>query len=87
MVQYMMQWQYKTCIASSNPSDTCNGETGKVEVWRNASKGPFGLDLRMPGINNAHYWTTSSSIIIPDGRKMNVLPVPVIEVQGVQPTK
>jgi hypothetical protein len=87
MVQYMLQWQYKTCVASSNPADTCNGESGKVEDWLNATKGPFGIDLRMPGINNAHFWTTSSSIIIPDGRKMNVLPVPVIEVQGVQPNK
>jgi hypothetical protein len=87
MVQYMMQWQYKTCVKSPNPSDSCNGVSGKVEAWLNASQGPFGLDLRMPGINNAHYWTTSGSLIVPDGRKMNVLPVPVIEVQGVQPTK
>lgn len=56
-----------------------------LEIWVDQVDGPHGLDLRYPGIGNAHYWTTSNSILTPDGRAMDVLPVPVIEVQGIQP--
>ncbi len=87
MVEWYMKWQTRVCRKDPNedPNNTCKGQPKMIEAWVWHDDGPNGLDLRMPGIGNGHYWTSSGSILVPDGRQMNVLPVPVIEVQGVQP--
>jgi hypothetical protein len=87
VVDWYMRWKERRCRADpdENPNNVCKGQSEMIEYWIDRQIGPHGLDLRSPGIGNDHYWTSSNSILTPDGRKMDVLPVPVIEVQGVQP--
>lgn len=87
VVDWYMRWKERRCKPDpdENPNNQCKGQSKMLEYWVAHEDGPHGLDLRMPDIGNAHYWTSSNSILTPDGRKMDVLPVPVIEVQGIQP--
>lgn len=87
IVEWNMRWKVRHCRPDpdENPINTCKGQSKMIEFWIGHEDGPHGLDLRHPDIGNAHYWTSSNSILTPDGRKMDVLPVPVIEVQGIQP--
>lgn len=87
VVDWSMNWKQRGCKPDpdKNPANTCKGQPKMIEYWVTHQDGPHGIDLRMPEIGNAHYWTSSNSIVTPDGRHMDVLPVPVIEVQGVQP--
>lgn len=87
IVEWYMRWKERRCRADANddPNNVCKGQPKMIEYWIGHEDGPHGLDLRMPGIGNAHYWSSSQSILTPDGRRLDVLPVPVIEVQGVQP--
>lgn len=87
VVDWYMRWKERMCRQDpdENPDNVCKGQSEMIEYWIDRQIGPHGLDLRSPGIGNDHYWTSSKSIVTPDGRQMDVLPVPVIEVQGIQP--
>ena len=77
-------YRWTECHPTGNNGDICNGERGYATErhveWRpEADDGT--ADLRNYG--GAHFYADSTLIQIPDGRIANVLPVPVIEVQGV----
>lgn len=84
VVEWKENWERRIeeCVFTGNPSDVCKGQpSSRVDVsW--VAEGRAGtVDLRYYG--SPHFWTDSTLIQTPWGEKKNVLPVPVIEVQGV----
>ncbi|CAG0990733.1 hypothetical protein GPROT1_02987 [Gammaproteobacteria bacterium] len=88
VIDWRMTWEHafrwSDCRRTNNSTDWCDGQKGYETVshveWRGESDDGT-ADLRNYGA--PHFYADSTLIRIPDGRVMNVLPVPVIEVQGV----
>ncbi len=87
VVDWQMSWERRvrwyTCEAGDK-DDTCDGEARRREQWHerwDPGSDAGTADLRTYG--RPHFYADSTKIIVPDGRTMHVLPVPVIEVQGV----
>ena len=77
-------YRWTECRRTGNKNDRCDGQSGYAPEqhveWR--PEGDDGTaDLRNYGA--AHFYADSTLLQIPDSRVLNVLPVPVIEVQGV----
>lgn len=84
VVEWKETWERRTenCVFTGNPADFCNGQPSAIKQVRWVAEGRDGVvDLRYYG--GAHFWATSSLIQAPWGVTTSVLPVPVIEVQGV----
>ena len=81
IAEWKMSWEHAQCVAAQ-PTDTCDGQTSYRKVWNGDGQAGT-VDLRQPPINNSTFYAESTLVRVPDGRVMNVLPVPVIEVQGV----
>jgi hypothetical protein len=87
VVDWRMTWEKRfrwyTCEAG-NAGDSCDGVGGRRAViherWDPGSDAGT-ADLR--GYGQPHFYADSTKIILPDGRTTRILPVPVIEVQGV----
>ncbi len=83
VVEWKENWERREeyCV-DGNAGDVCNGQIGmrKETRWIPEGRGSV-TDLRAYG--NANFWASSTRIKTPWGADMNVLPVPVIEVQGV----
>jgi len=81
-------WEHRVrwtdCKWTGDPDDSCEGQkkyaTQQHERW-DPGNDDGTTDLRRYGA--AHFYVDSTKVRTPDGRVMNVLPVPVIEVQGV----
>jgi hypothetical protein len=77
-------FRWTECRRTGNNGDVCDGQRGYASErhieWRPESDDGT-ADLRKYGA--AHFYADSTLIQTPDGRVLNVLPVPVIEVQGV----
>ncbi len=88
VIDWRMTWEHAFrwtgCRRTGSKSDFCGGQFGYEPVprveWRGESDDGT-ADLRNYGAR--HFYADSTLIQTPDGRVMNVLPVPVIEVQGV----
>ncbi len=84
VVDWKENWEHAihNCVYTGNPQDTCSGQSGYAQTteWVPASRKGT-ADLRAYG--SPHFWADSTLIRTPWGAQMNVLPVPVIEVQGV----
>ncbi len=88
IIDWRMTWEHAfrwtDCRRTRDNNDICEGQKGYAVVqhveWRGESDDGT-ADLRNYGA--PHFYADSTLIQIPDGRVMNVLPVPVIEVQGV----
>ncbi len=88
IIDWRMTWEHAfhwtDCRRTRDNNDICEGQKGYDVVqhveWRGESDDGT-ADLRNYGA--PHFYADSTLIQIPDGRVMNVLPVPVIEVQGV----
>ncbi len=77
-------YRWTECRETGNKNDRCDGQRGYVPEkhveWR--PEGDDGTaDLRNYG--GTHFYAESTLVQTPDNRLLNVLPVPVIEVQGV----
>lgn len=84
VVEWKENWERRIerCVHTGNPSDMCNGRSEEIKevIW--IPEGRDGIaDLRY--YDSPHFWSDSTLIQTPWGETMNVLPVPVIEVQGV----
>lgn len=84
VVEWKENWERRTeeCVFTGNPADVCNGQTSvrKQTEWEAEGRGGT-VDLRYYG--SPHFWTDSTLVKTPWGTTLDVLPVPVIEVQGV----
>lgn len=83
IVEWKENWERREeyCVAG-NAGDVCKGQVGMRKETRWLAEGRGGrVDLRYYG--SLHYWSDSTLIRTPWGARTNVLPVPVIEVQGV----
>lgn len=83
VVEWKENWDRREeyCV-SGNANDTCKGQAGQRKQVRWVPEARAGVtDLREYG--NGNFWASSTRIRTPWGAEMNVLPVPVIEVQGV----
>lgn len=88
VIDWRMTWEHAfrwtECRRSSNPKDVCDGQSGYESIprveWRPESDDGT-ADLRNYGA--PHFYADSTLVRIPDGRVLDILPVPVIEVQGV----
>ncbi len=84
VVEWKESWEHAThsCAYTGNDTDVCDGQSGYARTTEWNSAGRKGTaDLREYG--SPHFWDDSTLIRTPWGKEMNVLPVPVIEVQGV----
>jgi len=84
IVEWKENWERRetTCVFTGNPNDVCDGQPSARKTTEWVPEGRAGTgDLREYG--GAHFWAESSRIKTPWGVEMDVLPVPVIEVQGV----
>jgi len=88
VIDWRMTWEHAfrwtDCRRTRDKNDWCDGQQGYETVpqveWRGESDDGT-ADLRNYGA--PHFYADSTLIRTPDGRTMDVLPVPVIEVQGV----
>jgi hypothetical protein len=88
VIDWRMTWEHAfrwtDCRRTGNKTDFCDGRSGYKTVnhveWQ-AESDDGTADLRNYGA--PHFYADSTLIRTPDGRTMDVLPVPVIEVQGV----
>ncbi len=88
VIDWRMTWEHAyrwtECTRSSSSNSVCEGQRGYQAIarveWRPDSDDGT-ADLRNYGA--PHFYADSTLVQTPDGRVMNVLPVPVIEVQGV----
>lgn len=88
VIDWRMTWErafrWTDCRRTGNRNDICDGQRGYQVVqhveWR-AESDDGTADLRNYGA--PHFYADSTLVRTPDGRVLNVLPVPVIEVQGV----
>ncbi|MBI3913110.1 MAG: hypothetical protein HY327_02770 [Chloroflexi bacterium] len=89
ILDWRSDWEYREfhtiCARSGDPKDTCDGKNGwsveRIEEHWHPASDDGTADLRRYG--NPNFFLTSRKVRVPDGRAMTVLPVPVIEVQGV----
>jgi hypothetical protein len=88
VIDWRMTWEHAfrwtECIRTRSNADVCEGQRGFQSVqrveWRGESDDGT-ADLRDYGA--AHFYADSTLVRTPDGRVLSILPVPVIEVQGV----
>jgi hypothetical protein len=88
IIDWRMSWEHayrwSDCKHTGDVNDVCDGREGYDSVnhleWRPESDDGT-ADLRNYGA--PHFYADSTLVKTPDGRLMDVLPVPVIEVQGV----
>ena len=88
VIDWRMTWEHAfrwtDCRRTRDNNDICDGQRGYETVqhveWRPESDDGT-ADLRRYGA--PHFYADSTLVQTPDGRLMNILPVPVIEVQGV----
>ena len=88
VIDWRMTWEHAfrwtDCRRTGNRNDFCEGRSGYEVVnhvdWQ-AENDDGTADLRNYGA--PHFFADSTLIRTPDGRTMDILPVPVIEVQGV----
>jgi hypothetical protein len=88
VIDWRMTWEHAfrwtDCRRTGNRTDFCDGRSGYEVVnhveWQ-AESDDGTADLRNYGA--PHFYADSTLIRTPDGRTMDILPVPVIEVQGV----
>ena len=88
VIDWRMTWEHairwSDCRRTGNRNDFCEGRSGYEVVnhvdWQ-AESDDGTADLRNYGA--PHFYADSTLIRTPDGRTMDILPVPVIEVQGV----
>lgn len=84
VVEWNETWERETtkCVYTGNPDDVCNGQPSARKETRWVPEGRDGtVDLRFYG--SPHFYTDSTLVETPWGARLQVLPVPVIEVQGV----
>jgi len=88
VIDWRMTWEHairwSDCKRTNDKNDFCDGRSGYETVnhveWQ-AESDDGTADLRNYGA--PHFYADSTLIRTPDGRTMDVLPIPVIEVQGV----
>lgn len=87
ILDWRIGWEKRVRWHTCEPGgshNTCDGVAGwrtvRHERW-DVGADHGSADLRRYGLPN--FYATSTLITIPDGRRMTILPVPVIEVQGV----
>jgi hypothetical protein len=88
VIDWRESWEHaihiRECQWTGNSRDECDGDSKyaartRIEWQPGSDEGT--ADLRKYGA--VHFYADSTLLRTPDGRTMNVLPVPVIEVQGV----
>ena len=92
VLEWEERWQHRLCVSPAIPipAATCKGHPGQIEDWETDHLGVNGFDMRSPDVRTvagpapAHYWVTNTLVQVPDGRVLYVLPVPVIEIQGLE---
>ncbi len=84
VVDWKETWEHAihSCFYTGNSQDVCQGQTGYAQdtEWNRGGRNGT-ADLRAYG--NPHFWADSTLIRMSWGAELDVLPVPVIEVQGV----
>jgi hypothetical protein len=92
ILEWEERWQHLVCVTPPFPIPlaTCKGHPGQVEFWETEHIGVNGFDMRSPDVKTVegpaptHYWVNNTQVQLPDGRVLYVLPVPVIEIQGLE---
>lgn len=87
IVEWQMSWKKRVRWYTCEPGgrdDVCDGQARRRVQWHerwDPGSDAGTADLRQYG--RPHFYAQSTKVTVPDGRGLNVLPVPVIEVQGV----